>query len=355
MHRPDRSPSQRYRFEQYFDYLEENGLQCHLSYLINAADDQKLYLTGHYLAKLRIFLKSWLARLMDLRRINYYDFIFIQREAFMTGNTYFEKRLAKSGKPLIYDFDDAIWLLDENDANRRLAFLKNPGKIAKIIALSDQVVAGNNFLAEYAQQYNSNVTIIPTTIDTNRYVPVEKPASKKVVIGWTGSFSTIKHFEDILPVLSQLKEKYGNKLSFEVIGDANYINETLGITGRKWQSATETDDLARFDIGIMPLPDNEWTRGKCGAKGLQYMGMGIATVMSPVGVNTEIIEDGVNGFLAATNNEWFDKLSRLIEQPDLRQKLGKAGRQTVENNYSVEANKYKYLALFRDLQNSSRN
>jgi len=348
MHRLDRSPSQRYRFEQYFPFFEKKNIECELSYLISEEDDKVLYSPGNYFGKLLIFIKSWKLRLKDVKRANSFDYIFIQREAFMTGTTYFEKRFAKSTAKLIFDFDDSIWLEDKNEANGKLAFLKKPSKTSTVISLCDTVVAGNKYLAEYAKQFNRNVVIIPTTIDTHWYKPVQKETRDKVIIGWSGSFTTIKHFESAIGALTKIKEKCGDKVDFKVIGDGNYRYKPLNITGQKWQSKTEVEDLQNIDIGIMPLPNIEWTRGKCGLKGLQYMGLAIPTVMSPVGVNTEIIEHGKNGMLAFTEEEWIDSLSQLIKSPELRKKLGKAGRKTVEDMYSVDANKEKYLALFRN-------
>ena len=346
MHRLDRSPSQRYRFEQYFNFLESHGVACELSYLISKKDDKIIYSTGNYLGKLLIFLKSWRIRMKDVKRANHFDYIFIQREAFMTGTTYFEKKFAKSKAKLIFDFDDSIWLEDKNKANSKLSFLKKPSKTADIISLCDTVVPGNEYLADYALQFNKNVVVIPTTIDTNWYVPKSKDLKNKIIIGWSGSFSTIKHFESASIALSKIKIKYGDMISFKIIGDPNYRYEPLGIIGQKWQSQTEVEDLQDIDIGIMPLPNTDWTRGKCGLKGLQYMGLAIPTIMSPVGVNTQIIEHGVNGFLASTKEEWVECLSRLIESEELRSKLGNAGRKTVEEVYSVKTNQNKYLALF---------
>lgn len=346
MHRLDRSPSQRYRFEQYFKFLEENHVQCELSYLISEKDDKILYSKGLYLGKLVIFIKSWLKRLKDIKRANDYDYIFIQREAFMTGTTYFERQFAKSKAKLIFDFDDSIWLEDKNEANSRLAFLKKPAKTAKIIALCDIIIAGNEYLADYAKKHNKNVVIIPTTIDTDWYKPKPKPEKENTTIGWSGSFTTIKHFESAIEALSEIKNKYGNKVDFKVIGDANYRYQPLEITGNKWKSDTEVEDLQDIDIGIMPLPDIDWTKGKCGLKGLQYMGLAIPTVMSPVGVNKKIITHGLNGFLASTKEEWVDCLSQLIDSTELRKKLGEAGKTTVEEKFSVNNNKKKYLALF---------
>ena len=346
MHRPNRSPSQRFRFEQYFDFLKEKGFECHLSYIISKKDDKILYRNGYYFSKLRIFISSILKRHRHLRKAKNYDYIFIQREAFMTGSTYFERKLSELNIPLIYDFDDAIWLEDESSHHGLLSKLRNPRKTKDIIELADIVIVGNEYLADFASQLNDNVLIIPTTIDTNWYKPSVKSTTEPIIIGWTGSFSTIKHYNEIIPVLLKIKSKYKERIEFSVIGDPSFSHNKLGIQGKKWEAESEVEDLEGIDIGIMPLPDNDWTRGKCGAKGLQYMGLAIPAIMSSVGVNKDIIQDGVNGFLADTDEEWFNKLCQLIESDELRSKLGAAGRETVVSLYSIEANKEKYLKLF---------
>lgn len=348
-HRPDRSPSQRFRFEQYLSFLEENGYTCDLSYLISAKDDQIFYKPGSYIGKFGIFIKSSIKRLNDLLKANNYDLIFIQREAFMTGSIFFEKRFAKSKTKMIFDFDDSIWLQDVSPVNNRLAWLKNSDKTKNIIALSDLIFAGNQYLADYASNYNNNIRIVPTTIDTNEYLRVNIPKDGKVCIGWSGSFSTIKHFEFSLPVLRKIKERFGEKVYFKVIGDPSYENKELGIQGIKWTSESEIRELSEIDIGIMPLPDDEWAKGKCGLKGLQYMALEIATIMSPVGVNIEIIEDGENGFLADSVADWVNKIGLLVESEDLRKKLGKEGRETVIKEYSVKSQEANYLEFIDEI------
>lgn len=341
-HRPDRSPSQRFRFEQYFEYLGHNGFSCKLSNIITEKDDRFLYTSGHYAYKLWVFLKSFFKRLRDVIRSFKYDIVFVQREAFMTGTILFERLFKLSGAKLVFDFDDSIWLKDESPVNNKLNWLKNPSKTSKIIAISDLVIAGNEYLADYARQFSTNVSIIPTTIDTKKYYPHEKK-SKTIVVGWSGSFSTVKHFESALPALRILKEKYQNQISYKLIGDGTYRNEELDIKGLPWKEKSEIQELSEIDIGIMPLPDDQWSKGKCGLKGLQYMALGIPTVMSPVGVNSEIIQEGVNGFLAKNTEEWVEKISLLFESNELRKKIGISGRETVEKNYSVEANQQRYL------------
>ncbi len=339
-HRPNRSPSQRFRFEQYLDFLQNEGFEYKFSYLLSAWDDKYFYSKGNFLLKAFIVLKSIFKRFNDIRVASNYDVAFVQREAFMLGTTFFERQIGKRTK-LIFDFDDSIWKMDVSKGNERLKWLKNPNKTKELISISDLVFAGNDYLKEFALQFNQNVVIIPTTIDTEEYRPNKKPKDK-ICIGWSGSKTTIKHFETALPFLKQLKQKYGDNIYIKVIGD-HYSDAELSISGSPWKKDTELEDLNEFDIGIMPLPDDEWTKGKCGLKGLQYMALEIPTIMSPVGVNSEIIEDGKNGFLADKENEWAEKVSLLIESSEIRKEIGKAGRETVMERYSVHSKKENYL------------
>lgn len=349
-HRPDRSPSQRFRFEQYLDFLKSKGYDYDFSFLISAEDDRIFYAPGNLFNKLVIFFKSGIKRLKDVLQAGNYDIIFIQREAFMTGSSFFEKRFAASKAKVVFDFDDAIWNHDVSEANKKFGWLKDPRKTEKIIAVSDLVIAGNQYLANYALRFNKNVKIIPTTINTDEYKPVKVSKNKhQVVIGWSGSITTIRHFELAVPFLQKLKQKYGSKIIFKVIGDRNYRNAELDITGLGWNKEDELKELSSFDIGIMPIPDDDWSKGKCGLKGLQYMALEIATVMSPVGVNSTIICDGENGFLASEINEWVEKISKLIDDENLRVRLGKAARKTVEEHYSVKSQQQVYLDTFNNL------
>ncbi len=350
-HRPGRSPAQRFRFEQFLDYFKKNGFSYEHSHFISDRDDKHFYRRGAYFRKIKLVLKAIFVRLKDISRASEFDIIFIQREAFMLGTSFFERGFRRSKAKLIYDFDDSIWLGDTSDANKKFRWLKYPGKIANIIALSDMVFAGNKYLANYASYYNTNVRVVPTTIDTDvhKRIPGNRLPNGKVCIGWTGSMTTIKHFEHAVPVLKKLKEKYGDKIEIRVIGDESYGNDELGIKGQHWDKKNEIRDLSVFDIGIMPLPNDEWTKGKCGLKGLQYMSLEIPAIMSPVGVNTEIINDGVNGFLADKDEEWVEKLSILIEDSELRKKIGQEARKTVLEKYSKNSEKDKYIQYFNEV------
>ena len=345
LHRKQRSPGQRFRHEQYLDYLQENGFEITYSNMLSARQDKIFYEAGNILRKIGVGLSALIKRLKDVFRANQFDYIFIYRDAFFFG-TFFERLFKASKAKLIFDFDDSIWLQDTNPNQSFFQKLKNPAKTGTIISYCYLTIAGNEYLADYAKKHSQNVTIIPTTIDLGEYTRVETEKDTRVCIGWSGSFSTIKHFESALEALKIIKEKYRDQVYFKVIGDGNYENQELNIKGLPWKATTEVLDLCEIDIGIMPLPDDDWSKGKCGLKGLQYMALEIPTIMSPVGVNSDIISDGKNGFLAESTDEWVNKLSQLIEDPALRKNVGKAGKTTVEREYSVEGNKDKWLAVF---------
>ena len=349
VHRRDRSPSQRFRFEQYTEFFDRNGFKCIHSYLINESDDKIFYSRGKLFGKFRILLKSITKRIIEILLIGRKDIVFVQRESIMIGTSFFEKILSKKAR-LIYDFDDSIWIKNISKSNEGFGWLKSPDKIPEIMKSAHHIIAGNKYLADYARNYNGNIDIIPTTIDMNKYqLGKEKEFVEPYCIGWSGSFSTIQHFELVIPALKDLKKKYRDKIYFKVIGDENYECKDLNLTGIKWDLKNEINELSEIDIGIMPLPDDEWSRGKCGLKGLQYMSLGIPTIMSPVGINKEIITDGQNGFLARNKNEWIDKISFLIEQPDNLSKIGIQGQKTIMEKYSVKANKYTYLNVLQNI------
>jgi glycosyltransferase involved in cell wall biosynthesis len=349
MHREGRAPSQRFRFEQYFQYLLTQGYSYDYSFLISKKDDAFYHGPGNLLRKIYIGLKAVAIRLRDVVRMNRYDIIFISRRAFLTESMFFEKLFSKSRAKLVFDIDDAVWIDAVSDYNRKFAWLKGKSNTANVCRLSDLVFAGNDYLAQYARQFNPNVVIVPTTIDTDVYRPDYNKDKKVIVIGWSGSFSTIQHFKLALPALKILKEKYKDRITFKVIGDRKYREPELQIQGLPWAEETEVKDLQGMDIGIMPLPDSEWAWGKCGLKGLQYMALEIPTLMSPVGVNKEIIQDGENGFLCNATEEWVNRLSQLIENPDLRERIGKAGRETVVQKYSLKAIQPLYKKYFNEL------
>ncbi len=343
-------PSQRFRFEQYLNFISEKYEITQKTFW-NEKSWYILFSNSNYLLKFYYLTLAFAKRKLLILSINKYDIVFIHREVAHIGPPIFEwiiKFIFK--KRIIYDFDDAIWHLDYSDKNKIVRFFKSPWKVKYICKWAEVIITGNYYLANYAKQYNKNVKIIPTTINTEYHKPKKENQSKKITIGWTGTLTTLKQLQLIINVLKKIEYNYG--VYFLVISNDNPNLELNNYKFVKWQKKTEINDLQEIDIGVMPLFNNEWEKGKCGFKGLQYMALEIPAIMSPVGVNTEIIQDGINGFLANTEDEWFEKLSLLIEDKTLRKKLGKAGRKTVIEKYSVEANKQKYLDVFNSVLQS---
>ena len=344
---PTEGASNRYRVEQYLPQLEAAGITYSLRPFWASAGYRILYKRGNLLKKIYYFILGTASRLIDLLCIARYDMVFIHREAYPIGGAFFEKALSLIGKPVIFDFDDAIFLPASSHQNSFIKILKDPAKIMEIAKKSNYVIAGNNYLAEFAYRFNPNVKVIPTSIDTDRFFSKTGEGFKKeVTIGWIGSGTTIKFVYAIREAIIRLSKKYDNVI-FKIIGGDLDIENLHNIVNKPWSLSEEIEDLRSFDIGIMPMADNAWTRGKCGFKTILYMSMGIPSVCSPVGVNKEIISDGENGFLADGEDEWVEKLSRLIEDKDLRARIGSTGRKTIEERYSVKVNAPEFLSIIR--------
>ena len=344
----DTSPSQRYRLEQWEPLLRERGVEITYEPFEDEELHGLLYRPGMLGKKLQLVTRGLSRRLSQVRKAKDFDLVYILREAALLGPPVFERLIHQSGVPIVFDFDDAIFVSYRSPSNGYLSYLKFASKTKTICRLASHVMVGNPYLAEYARQVNDRVTVIPTTIDTEKYqVPPQKDSSGPPVIGWTGSYSTIQHLDTLRGALKRLAEKESFRL--RVIGTAAYECPPVEVEAVRWRSETEVEDLAPIDIGVMPLPEDRWSKGKCGAKALQFMGCGIPTVCSPVGVNTDIIQDDQNGFLAATEDEWVDKLTRLLRSRELRQRLGQAGRATVEQKYSAIAQTPRVFEIFKSV------
>lgn len=333
--------------EQYFPYLKEAGFDYDYSWFIDEKDDRVFYSSGKWIGKLGVFLKAIRIRLSDVLRSNRYDVIFIQREAFMTGSVFFEKQFSRSPARVIFDFDDAIWLDDVSEQNRKLRWLKRPSKTADIIRMADEVIAGNHFLAEYARQFSQHVHIIPTIVDTAVFKPAgpARRAGEPICIGWSGSKTTVKHFETVLPALRKLNEIYGHKIRFKLVGDRNFRAEGLHMECSDFSFENELKEFREMDIGLMPLPDDIWSKGKCAFKAIQYMSFETPPVVSPVGMNTEVVQHGVNGYLANSFEDWISSISQLVESDELRTRLGKKARQTILDKYSLQSQLDRFLHI----------
>ncbi|MEQ8338508.1 MAG: glycosyltransferase [Cyclobacteriaceae bacterium] len=355
---PDEAPSQRFRFELFFKHLDKNQLTLESQSFISPQAWKALYAEKKTGSKFRSVINGFLRRAISLFKISKYDFIFIHRELTPVGPPIFEWIIAKVlNKKIIYDFDDAIWLPDQNRESTVWRWLKWRSKIASICKWSWKVSVGNAYLADFASEYNENVVVIPTVVDTevhfkevrNQSDYVKTPSDKKsevrrLIIGWTGSHSTLQYLDMILPSLQKLEEEID--FTFRVIANKDPQLPLKNYSFLPWNKETEIEDLATIDIGVMPLPDDEWAKGKCGFKLIQYLALEIPAVASPVGVNTDIIQHGQTGFLANSPEEWTASLKTLLQDPSLSAEMGKKGRALTEEKYSAQSQKDAFLGLF---------
>ncbi len=340
------APSQRFRFEQYLHLLKENGFSYRVEGFLDEKTNDILYQPGHQLRKIMGVLRGFVRRLLLLPASSKAAYVFIHREATPVGPPFMEWIIAKVlKKKIIYDFDDAIWLSDTSGVNRFMVKLKWQQKVASICRWSYKVSGGNAYLGEFGRQYNQQVVLNPTTIDTkNHHNQRKNQEDPPLTIGWTGSHSTMKYLHEIEDVLQKLERQYDFR--FVVISNRPPDMKLSNLSFIPWKETTEVDDLLQLHIGIMPLPNDPWAKGKCGFKALQYLALGIPALVSPVGVNTKIVEHGVNGYICNNEAEWYSYLAKLLEDSKLRTSLGQAGRKKVEEEYSVNANAENFLGLF---------
>ncbi len=340
------APSQRFRFEQYYTALRDQGITFHTSPFLDHDTWQILYRPGHTVAKVVGILRGFWRRCGDLLRIPGYDYVFIHREASPIGPPVFEWIIAKIlRKKIIYDYDDAIWLSNTSAHNKIAAGLKWHGKVASICRWAWRISCGNDYLADYARQYNTRVVVNPTTIDTEHlHNQVKDQHTERIVIGWTGTHSTAQYLDHIIPILERLEQDH--EFTFMVISNRELKTNLRSLRYKHWNKDTEIADLLEFNIGLMPLTDDQWARGKCGFKALQYMSLGVPALVSPVGVNTQIVDDHVNGMICATDQDWERAITTYISDAAQRIRAGLAARQKIEACYSVRSNTPNFISLF---------
>jgi glycosyltransferase involved in cell wall biosynthesis len=257
-----------------------------------------------------------------------------------------EAFITRQGIPFFLDLDDAIFHQYDSHSNPLWRFLFRD-KIAAIMRMASGVVAGNGYIARYAEEAGcERVEVIPTVIDLDRYQLVKDHAvddSGRICIGWMGSRSTAAYLDDTLPVLEELNRVCPLRLL--VVGAKYEIDSSFPVESRPWREDREIEDLIEMDIGMMPLPDTPWERGKCGYKLIQYMASSLPVVASPVGVNSSIVEHGVNGFLASGKKQWFEALRLLADNAEQRQSFGRNGRKKVEREYSLQVTAPRWVKL----------
>jgi len=333
-----RAASTRYRFTQYFPALEAAGHQPELSPLL--ADD---YLGARFAGRIPFapLLSAGLRRWNDLLRAGNFGTVLLNYEVFPYLPAIYERILATQ-VPIVLDIDDAIFhRYDQNPWLRALLGKKIP----RIAAMSRVVIAGNEYLAEYLRPSQRDVRVIPTVVDTSLYQPLKKTGGEIPVIGWIGSPSTAEYLKAVLPVLREVADGKRARLVFVGAGARSGTGgENTEL--REWAESREIADVQGFDIGIMPLPDDPWSRGKCGFKLVQYMACGLPVVASPVGVNSEIV--GKAGLLASTGDEWRRALLSLVESATMRNELGEAARLRAVEEYSLQRWSWSFVRAVSD-------
>jgi glycosyltransferase involved in cell wall biosynthesis len=347
------APGQRLKYEQYFDYLRAHGYDVTVSPFMTRAFWDVVYQKGHLLQKVLWTLYGYLVRVFDLFRLPFYDGVYVFLWVVPFGPPVFEALYALLNPILIYDIDDLVFLKPKSRANPFIAFLKCRSRVTHLMRKARHVITCTPTLDAFARRYNRNTTDISSTINTDTYLPANRYANGgPITLGWSGSHATVPYLALLGPVMQELARESGFRLL--VIGDANYRLEGVDVVALPWRAATEVADLRQIDIGLYPLPREEFALGKSGLKALQYMALGIPTVATAFGANFRVIEDGVSGFLVETEAEWKDRLRALMCDPDLRRRLGQAGRQRVERYYSVRANRDTYLGIVASVVASGR-
>ncbi len=274
------------------------------------------------------------------RRLVEYDLVIIARKLFCWLELSYIRRVTKR---LVFDLDDALMYADRPCS--RLLPSWRARLFHRTVRQVDHVVCGNEYLRQQTAKAREATTVIETPVDLKRYRLRPDLPSDKVVMGWIGSASSSRYLEAKLPLLDQILRRYEN-VSLKVVSNKAVSYPGMDITNKSWSERDELADLQSFDIGLMPLPDDKWTRGKCGFKILQYFAVGTPAVASPVGINSQIVEDSVSGFLPSSDQQWLECIGQLIQNRDLRRSMGLSGRRRVEQRYSTDLLTPKYLEIF---------
>jgi len=341
--------SSRLRSLQYLPELERLGISVEHYPLFD-----ERYLSELYEGNRRLVshvVRRYISRASQLRRCRALDLVWIEKEALPYIPFFLEKALMPRIVPYIVDYDDAVFH-NYDLSSRGLVRSLLGKKIDKVMAGAALVTCGNDYLAERARKAGANrVEHLPTVVDVQRYQPsVSQDDNKKPVIGWVGSPVTQRYLLDLKPVLARICRDHNARVV--LVGAQPSFAKELGnvpVEVKPWSEATEVREVARFDIGIMPLPDGPWERGKCGYKLIQYMASGLPVVASPVGVNREIVAEGCNGYLASTSEKWECALKSLLSDRELAGRMGENARHKVLEEYSLNVTAPRLGRLIREL------
>lgn len=338
---PVEAAATRFRMAQYVEPLREHGVELTIRPFLSGRQFRAFYGRSGMGGKIVGMAGPLIGRITDIFDARKYDVLFVQREAMMFGPAVFERLYQTAGSlPFILDLDDATYVPYVSPSYGRAgSFFKFFGKTDSLIKRADLVICGNRFIAEYVESKGAKAVVIPTVADTDIFCPVER-SNEIPVVGWIGTHSTFPFLESLFPVLEKLAEKHRFKLRIVGAGNKDINIDGVEIENLDWSLAREATDFQALDIGLYPVTvsdsaNEQWILGKSGFKAIQYLAVGIPFVMSPVGVCAEIGEANVTHFNAVTPEDWYNSLSRLIEDADLRETFGAAGRKYSLEHYSL--------------------
>jgi glycosyltransferase involved in cell wall biosynthesis len=349
---------QRLKFEQYYDDWRAAGWQVDVAPFMGMGLWRVLYERGHPLRKALGVVAGYGRRLRGLLAIRRYDLVYCHMYATPLGRSGAERLLRKLSRRLIYDVEDNV--VGEPDRvtadhpNPLLRYLRGADKYRYLIREADHVITSSPELERRCSDMNRYhaATYISSSLDTRRFVPRAAPSAGPVTIGWTGTFSTGPNLELVIPALRRLAAE--REFKVRVIGNFDFAAEGFDLEVIRWTAEREVADLQAIDIGIYPHPDDEWVIGKSGLKAITYMAMGIPCVASAVGMARTIIRDGENGLLVRTEDEWVDALRRLIDDPELRRRLGEQAREDAVANYSTDVIAKQYRQVLDEVMSAAR-
>ncbi|MBO8240546.1 glycosyltransferase family 4 protein [Prochlorococcus marinus XMU1412] len=334
------------KYEQYIEFLKEKGFRIEVVPFFAIDTFSILYRKGYIIKKIIGVVQGFLKRFLYLFKLPFVDGIYIHLNVCPLGPPILEWLYLKIAKKTIYDIDDMVFQLNTSKQNNISRFFKSRSRFFLLMKESDFCITCTPTLDSIAKKYNKNTKDISSTINTEKYLPINKYSNEsKLIIGWTGSHSTVPYLHLLDEVLIKLSQKYNFKLL--VMGATNFKIKGVNIETVPWESSIEIKTLQRIDIGLYPLPDNEWIKGKSGLKALQYMALGLPVVASNLGCNNRVIENNLSGILVNNDIEWFEALSNLIQDASLRKFLGQNARNRVERYFSVNSNKGNYLSIFK--------
>lgn len=342
------SPGQRTSIELWEEWLNLNGVSLDFAPFETEKLHEVLYQKGYFFTKAVEMIRAYAQRIQRLYDLEDYDAVFVYREAALIGPAWLEKWVART-KPIIYQLDDPLYIPYVSQTNGYFSYLKCFDKVAEICKMSQSVIVNSSFHKQFAQRYNKNVWVVPSIVDTKKYsfVPPSQ-TEEEMCVGWSGSPSSAVNLKVVAEPLRQLAGRLRHKV--HLIGGRDYDLPGVRFSSQPWRSETEIQDLRQIHIGLTPLIENEWNRCKFYLKVVQYMALGIPPVCSPLGSNPEVIQHGINGFLAATEDDWVNCLEALIRDRSLRKKMSENAARTAQEKYSLEANHDQILGAFRSVQ-----